>query len=99
MYDRRHIMLRAHQLRIWNRGAPSQKFTAKGFGRWLRMAWAEAKAGTLPSFEPAAAQARKVEAIALSITCIEQRDRLFPADYRHLAALRAEMAAFVAVQS
>ena len=43
--------------------------------------------------------ARKVEAIALSITCIEQRDRLFPADYRHLAALRAEMAAFVAVQS
>lgn len=91
MYDRRNIMLRAHQLRIWNRGAPSQKFTAKGFSRWLRMAWAEAKAGTLPSFEPAAIQARKVEALEMSITCIEQQDRLFDADYRHLAALRAEM--------
>lgn len=95
MHDRRSITLRAHQLRIWNRGAPSQKFTANGFGRWLRMAWAETKAGTLPSFEPAAVHA----AIALSITCIEQQDRLFPADYRHLAALRAEMAAFATVQS
>ena len=89
MYDRRTIFLRAHQLRGWNRRSASEKLDAKSFGRWLRMAWAEAKAGTLPSFAPAAIVARQRQAIEISITCLEQKDRLFPADYRHLVALRA----------
>ena len=97
MYDLRSIFLRAHQLRTWNRKGPSEKSSPAIFGRWLRMAWAEAKASTLPSFEPAAIEAAKVEAARSTIIEIEQRDRLFPADYRHLAALRAEIAAAAAV--
>jgi len=82
-------MLRAHQLRAWNRRA-SEKSSPATFGRWLRMAWAEAKAGTLPSFAPAAIEAAKVETVRSTIIEIENRDRLFPVDYDRLAALRAE---------
>lgn len=95
MCNRRSIFLRAHQLRAWNRRT-GEISNPKAFGRWLRMAWAEAKASTLPSFEPAAIEAANIEAVRSTIMEIEQRDRLFDRDYRHLAALRATVAQFAA---
>jgi len=87
-FDRRAIFLRAHQLRTWNRGGSSKD---KGFGHWLRRAWAEAKAGTLPDFSPAGLRAEAVATASVEIRRIEAGDRFSRADYAHLAALRAEL--------
>ncbi|MEA2756813.1 MAG: hypothetical protein QOJ54_3102 [Aliidongia sp.] len=96
MFTRADIFRRAHQLRVWNRKTRNEKFDRKGFGRWLRMAWAEAKAGTLPSFAPEAVRARAIEAIKSNIVCIWNKDRLFPADYAYIRQLEADRDALLA---
>jgi hypothetical protein len=97
MFTRTDIFSRAHQLRVLNRKTMNEKFDRKGFGQWLRMAWAEAKAGTLPSFAPAAVRERAIAAIKANIKCVWNSDRLFPADYAFIRQLEAERDALMAL--
>jgi hypothetical protein len=97
MYSRRDIFLRAHQLVSWNPSFVRQDGRAATFARFLRHAWNEAKAGTLPSFAPAAVRAREIAAVQDNITGIWNKDRLFAADYAFIRQLEAKLDALIAL--
>jgi hypothetical protein len=85
MLNRSWIFRRACELAVWNRQYATQK-RHPDFSRWLKMAWAEAKAGTLPDYSPVGLAVREVDTYERALIVAENAptyDRNRVADLRH----------------
>lgn len=85
MFNKSEIMQHAWEIVISNR---NWKILGASFHlcRALWAAWAEAKRALLTSVQ------KRVADLRSSLTCIENKDRLFASDYQRINTLRGQLA-------
>lgn len=89
--NRSDLFRRAHQLVSWNGNKVREMGRAGAFSHFLRYAWAEFRAGKLPSFAPEAVAARKAQSIRDHIVEIRNKNYWNSTDHKRIEALYAEL--------
>ena len=84
MFNRSNIFRRAHELALWNRRTVNER-CHPDFSLWLRMAWAEEKAGILPDYSPVCMVEREANAAQMAYNVAQNANKY---DHEHVTWCR-----------